>query len=344
MRKRRFDAGDDELPEGIKPADLIKRLDPAEDEAVATLALKTLVRGRARDAHAQAIRVLGNKRFPVAVRSVAAVELGRKADRKNQAALLKALGDENPQVVRHSLSALGRIGGSKSLDRLAELEAPEAPGVHEALEAARTLISYRIGSTKFALAPPPEGEFRPVYSADAAHLVLRTIGQAQLRSLMPRIERQVPGTPMSARTGLAFECGNSDYRVVLAAVVDDDPTLLATRPSIAGAILKYRACSDRFSLDAYLLSSPKDDRSVDLFGLRPSGVTVLGGVGGVVDGRVAFELTTTRSPHYRKFTLSGHFTTARRLRIDAAQVGHELPDERLPRAPRARRAPTQLLL
>src|SRR5687768_458798 len=148
------------LLERASPARLRKLIVPGEEEPVAAQALKALTRARPSAAAEVSAEIVASRRYGPSVRSAAAVELGKSEREPNEAALIKALGSPEPEVARHVVNALGRIGGVKALDRLAKYEAPAAPGLAEAVNFARTLIAYRLGSMRFPVVPPAITELR----------------------------------------------------------------------------------------------------------------------------------------------------------------------------------------
>lgn len=323
------------LLERASPSQLRKLIAPNEDESIAAGAFKVLARSKPAEALELGVKVLANRRFGPTVRSAAAVELGKAARTENEQALLAQLTAREPEVVRHVVKALGRIGGEKTLQRLARFKAPEAGPIAEAIDFARTLIAYRIGSTRYLVPPPPISEMRPPPPAAAFALPVRTLSPKRVEPMLDKLHRQLPAIAPSRRNGLAITCGASEYRVLLSADTDEaDISALLARPLIAGAIFKYRVCSERFSLDAYLLSSPGPENYAHVYGIRPSGVMVLAGVATLANQKLVFEVATTRSPHFRKMRLKGEVTQSGRFRALEAEGSREIADDGHRRLPR----------
>lgn len=312
--------------ERASPGQLRKLITPAAEEAVAAQAFKALIQARPSDAAKLAADVLANTRFGPSVRSVAAIELGKSARPENESVLLKAIGSSEPQLLRHVLKAIGRVGGEKALDRLSKFEPPASDPVAEALNFARILLAYRMGSTRFPVRPPNVSQLRPPSPETAFPLTVRTLGSKRLEPMLGGISRQLPATGLSLRNGLAVTCG-SEYLVLLSDKADESISGLLERPFVAGAIFKYRPCPEHFSLDAYLLSSPGERGSSHIFGMRPSGLMVLAGTASVADRMIVFEVATTRSPHFRRARLTGELAEGGALRSMEAFVSRDLADD-----------------
>lgn len=312
--------------ERASPGQLRKLISPASEEPVAAQALKALLQARPRDAAELAAEVLANGRFGPTVRSVAAIELGKSAQPENESVLIKAIGSSEPQVLRHVLKSIGRIGGDKALERLAKFEPPASDPVVEALNFARILLAYRAGSTRFLVRPPSGSELRPPAVETAFPLEVKACNSKRLEPMLDALSRQLPATELSLRSGLAVTCG-SEYLVLLSNKAEESIFRRLERSFIAGAIFKYRPCPEHHSLDAYLLSSPREDGSSHIFGMRPSGTMVLAGKASAMDRRAVFEVTTTRSPHFRRVRLTGELAEGSKLRSLEAMVSRELADD-----------------
>lgn len=125
------------------------------------------------------------------------------------------------------------------------------------------------------------------------------------------------------KSALRFVCGASEHWVLLNAEVaqTDAIDVLRKRPLIAGAVLKYRICSDHYSLDEYILTNGQQKDEITLIGVRGSGVVHAGAVH-VLDRSVRFELRSSNPPCSRPIDLNGMFdTTDRRLSFGQVLVG-----------------------
>jgi hypothetical protein len=327
----------EQMLERTPPDRLRKLIVPATDEALAAAALKVLTHTRPAEAAELAANVLAHTRFGPSVRSVAAIELGKVAGFENESALIKAMRSSEPQVLRHILKSIGRIGGEKALDRLAKLETPVANPVAEALSFARVLLSYRLGSARFLVRPPVISELRPPAQESATSLSVRKLNAKQIEPILASVRRQLPATDLSLRSGLAVTCA-SEYRVLLSDKADEGIAASLGRPFIAGAIFKYRPCPEHFSLDAYLLSSPEEAGSSHIFAMRPSGLMVIAGTARVIEGNVVFAAATTRTTHFRRLRVTGELTDGGAFRSVEALVSRELADDGLRSQPLERRA------
>ena len=324
------------LLDRASPSQLRKLISPTTDEATAAQALKVLTQSGPREATQLSADIVSNRRFGPTVRSAAAVQLGKSTQPDSEPALLKALGSSERDVLRHVVRAIGRIGGEKALERLSKFEPPEPGPVAEALEFARILTSYRLGSMRFLARPPALSDVRPPDPETAFSLPVQMLSAKRTEPMVENLAIQLPATALSRRNALAVTCGASEYRVLLSAQIDEDTAALLVRPFIAGAIFKYRPCPEHYSLDAYLLSSPRDAASSHIIGMRPSGAIVLAGTATVAEQKVLFEVTTTRSPHFRKLRVVGEVGRAGAFRGLEALVSRELAEDGPRRRPQQR--------
>ncbi len=322
----------------VSAATLRAAIAQPEDPVRAKLAFKHLVELEGGLSVEEAAAVLLERRSSDELRAAAAVELGRLSPTRAEPALIKALGDAEPALLRHVARSLGLVGGAEAREALRRVQDLQGPAAG-AVEFAISLISYRLGDRERLIEPPrlvrpaPRGEltvpleFRPITSEEA------TRRQKDL-------QRAVPADGLDAESGLRFVCGASEHWILLAKKVVRAETLakVLSRPLVVGAILKYRVCSDRYTLDEYLLGNGDRDQGSTILGVRPSGSVVHAGTARIEGSSARFELGSAIGPYARPVRLEGRFDqTQRHLAFGMALIGDVEPGAEGVSRPRPRR-------
>ena len=141
---------------------------------------------------------------------------------------------------------------------------------------------------------------------------------------------------------LAFECSGQPGALVATELVTSAgaPTEVFAQPLLAGALLRDRPCSERYSLDAYVLV---DDRNgtggtePDLWLMRPDGTVVHHGRATVTDKSIEFLITGSNAPYSKPVRVAGSVNRGRgTVSISTAVVGAWRPGTAKPTDPQTR--------
>ena len=254
------------------------------------------------------------------VRTRAAVVLGRIPGPATQEALEAALHTDSPAVLRRAVGSLGRVGDPTALDALRRVQADPATPVGRQLRMARTLLSYRHGIPESLVEP----EHMTTYAAERG----RTIdwakgGRMSKATIVDSAARELPGTSVTAASVQAYVCSGHPGAVALdASLRGADPDTVLGGPRLLGAILRERVCSERYSLDAYLLADDREGSGrTRVWLVRPDGTLVHGGSATVEGSVVAFVVDESRAPYGNPVRVSGSYDLATgRLTVDEALV------------------------
>lgn len=324
----------DQYPEGTESEALRAAMATrAPDPERARLALKTLAARYPDEVLPEAQRVAADPTLPDSLRSVAAVELGRHAEPETQQTLIEMIPTASPGLSRHVFRALGQIGGESTLEVLEAANAPEGPA-RTALGFARSLISYRIGLPRYLLEP-----IRPDRKLDVlrrpVELEIDQLGRDRIEAALPDLRRQLPRLSFQRDHGTVLVCGGTEHWILMNEEVASDGGRISVseRPMIAGVIVKFRECSNRFSLDEYLLVNGDGGERVTLLGTRPSGIVVHSGSIRLVGDEATFVLEATNPPYGRPLELQGRADAAGRLSFSQARIDswtREQPAKRPP--------------
>jgi hypothetical protein len=293
----------DQLPDGLHRDEVLSLLRDRADPR-ARLALARLSTRFPDAAAEQSREIVADRRAPETLRSIAATELGHRAEPDNERALRDTLTQASSALLKHVARSLGRIGGEEAFSALGEVIDRSAAAV-STVRFARTLIGYRLGRDDVRIEPGELDTVTEPLEAEPTPLELLDLTEADVDAAWPEVTRELPATPMSQRGSLRFRCGNSLHWILLAEELGRGPAPRLRRTTmVAGAVLKYRECSDRFSLDEYLLTNA-GDATIGLVGVRESGIVVHGGSVRIDDDRVSFALSANNPPYSRPIELSG---------------------------------------
>lgn len=289
----------------------------------ASLALKTLNQRAPEKGLIEARSILKDSKAPERIRSVASVELGKHSDTESEELLIDTLKSASPGLLKHVAKSLGQIGGQKALEELEKVHVPDNTPAGVALRFAKTLISYRTGSSAYLLEPRRMKPLEPA-ATERTNIEFHAIGREKLQAALPAVRRQLPAIDVDLKSGLRFMCGASEHWVLLNTEVAQTGSAdaLRKRPFIAGAILKHRVCSEHYSLDEYILTNGSGKDEMTLVGVRGSGVMVHSGVVRIRERTARFELRSSNPPYSRPIDLNGTLDTADgRLSFSQVLVG-----------------------
>ena len=251
------------------------------------------------------------------VRARAAVVLGRIPGRATQEALEAALGTDSTTVLRRVVGALGRVGDASALEALGRLPLDPATPVGRDLRMARTLVSYRHG-LEAALVEPVR---MTTYSAERGRSIeWARGGRMPQRAILASAQRELPGLDVARASVHPYVCSGHPGALALDAGLHGvAPEVALGAPRLLGAILRERVCSERYSLDAYLLADQRDGGRVWL--VRPDGTLVHSGTTTVDGSVVSFVVDESRAPYGSPVRVTGRYDTGTgRLVVDEALV------------------------
>jgi HEAT repeats len=302
--------------------------------------LRELMRRETSDLAPALSAVLADPDQPPHMRASAAVGLGRRPAREHQNSLVAALGDPEPAVSRRAAEALGRIGDERALDALLE-QVPASRAVERSRHFARTLIAYRLGLDRQRLPEPSPEQLLEITPGAAIPLTVND-GPPDLSSMQNTLRRRVPGVELSIEAPLTLACA-SDTFVVLTAEAPAPAS--RHRSTVLGAVLELLPGAREIGAFLYLLSHPRPDGTLALFGLYDGGPVALAGSLRPDERSAAFELRATREWTAPPVLVTGTYhRPLPRIRLTLALIDQALTDEqrrgiRQPRwtpAPKAR--------
>ena len=304
---------------------------PPGERPAQTLAERTLVevvRGRSEAAEpAEALRellrrrptrtpllaeVVADRARPAEMRATAAVALGRQTAPQAKDALVPALRDPDPLVLRRAAEALGKVGDEQALAELERLEPPRGPA-RRSVDFAKTLISYRLGLDKHRLKRPPAREELPVDRRRAQRLEAKPLPRGALERVLADAAEELPGIPVTEQGAQRFSCGGHEFVVLLAKDLEQHRDLapLARRSAVVGAVLERSPVENRYFLSHYLISDPgARGAAARLYGARPSGVVTH--VGELQTQEAAFALRALDTRFSPPLALEGAYDPAKK--------------------------------
>jgi hypothetical protein len=258
------------------------------------------------------------------VRAVAAVTLGRRDAPGATDALVGALNDPNPTVLRRVAQSLARVGDASVLPALARVQPPVDTPAGRDVHAARMILGYRFGVPEVLVTPPPA---TTVFgSRRGEDITFGGRGRIAKSAVVDAVQRELPALQVDADSLRLFTCsGQRGALAVDAGLRGTVPEEGLARPRLLGALLRDRVCSERYSLDCYLLSDDRDGTSGErprLWLVRPSGRVVHVGGLDVGDGQVRFAVTESVAPYASPVKVTGTYDVGTgRLSMDATLVG-----------------------
>ena len=256
------------------------------------------------------------------VRALSAVILGRLPGPASQEALLTALRDPQPTVQRRVAQALGRVGDAQALEALASIQPAEDTPVGRDVRMARVLLSHRLGVAESLVQPVEMSTFT---RARGVPITWSTRARQGKAAVVASAQLELPGTSLTTRTVQTFTCGETPGALAVdAGLRGAGPEALAA-PRLVGALLRERACSERYTLDGYLLTDDRDGTGgtdVHVWLVRPDGTVVHEGRATVEGTLVRFAVNRSQAPYGNPVRVSGTYDLATgALSVDEAVVG-----------------------
>lgn len=254
------------------------------------------------------------------VRAMSAVALGRDRGPESYEALLGAVNDSHPLVLRRVAQALAKVGGEQALAALRRVQPPADSPQGRDVRASRMLLSYRLGIPEVLVGATETTTFS---SRRPDEIGFGGRSHVPRGEVLAAAQRELPGLSVVGSGVRTFTCSGRPGALAL----DSD---LAARgfagPRLLGALLRERVCSEsRYSLDVYLLSDDRDGTGGTrprLWLMRPSGRVVHAGYAEVADGRATFAVAESIAPYGNPIKVTGSCDLASgKLTIDEAYVG-----------------------
>jgi hypothetical protein len=256
------------------------------------------------------------------VRALSAVILGRIPGAATQEALLTALQDPQPTVQRRVAQALGRVGDARALEALAAVQPAEDTPFGRDVRMARILLSHRLGVADSLVRPVEMSTFTRARGVPIAWATRARMGKA---AVVASAQLELPGTTLTTRSVQTFTCGETPGALAIdAGIRGAGPEAWAT-PRLVGALLRERACSERYTLDGYLLTDDRDGTGgtdVHVWVVRPDGTVVHEGRATVDGTQVRFAVNQSQAPYGSPVRVSGTYDLGTGvLSVDEAIVG-----------------------
>jgi hypothetical protein len=257
--------------------------------------------------------IVADRKRPPELRVTAAVALGRQRAPAAADALVAALRDKDPAVLRRAAESLGKVGDERGLAALEALDPPRGP-TKRSVDFAKTLISYRLGLGKHQLRRPPAKDELAVERRRAERIEATAPTRPTLKRIMADAAQELPGIPVTDQGALRFACGDHEFVVLVTKDLErqSDLSPLGRRSTAVGAVLERSPVEDRYFLSEYLLSDPGPQGSgIRLYGVRPSGTIVhIGEV--VAETGAKFELRALDTRFSPPLALDGAYDPVRK--------------------------------
>lgn len=293
----------------LSDRELMAAVKGRSERLAGTRALKALTR-RGSSRTALLAEVLVDPEQPPDLRAAAAVNLGQEKKARNQEVLASALEAAEPSVVRRAAEALGRVGDERALERLASIR-PRGGPARQSVHFAKTLISYRNGLDENHLRKPPEREFLGSTGLPGAPLAVEKVPPDEAARLVADAQGELPGIPVSAQPAFRFSCDGSTFALVFSREVTRRKTLtIGGNAAVPAVVLKHSAELEKYYLYEYLLTHPKADGTLQLFGMRSVGIMIHAGEMWVEGSEAHFELRALDKPMAPPVHISGTYDHA----------------------------------
>ncbi len=268
------------------------------------------------------------------VRSLAAVSLGRGRGLESSAPLAAALSDVDPTVIRRAAQSLVRVGDASALVALGQLATPADPVAGEAVRTARLLLGYRLGRAESLITATGVTEFG---RRRGEQISFSARAKTSKETICAAVSDEVPALTFKPANLAPFTCSGAAGVV---AVAEQTEGFDFSVPQMIGVLARERVCSQRYSLDCFVLSDDRDGtsgRQPYIWLVRPSGRVVYTGRAQVAGEEVRFEINGAVSPSANPVKVVGAQNAKGQLSIETALVGKPATD-----APKAASAPLRM--
>lgn len=275
--------------------------------------------------------VLQDLAEPAAIRSAAALAIGRIPTREAEQILIGNLKDADPAVQPEILRALGRIGREQALAAIDSLRLPERDHRVLAAQFAAALISHRLGREGHEWPLPPEESMLKAPRKNVQPIRFSPVAAEQSRKVIDDLTRQLYGVEYDNKRLAHVDCAG-EMNVVCINLKFTEPgstRRLLERKALLG-VAAFRSLETGDYSSAYLLMTApaKPPGGVNIVVPYCSGKLALAGRGEVAGDRMKFQLRAVERPGAAAVEISGDFA-AGQLTIGRAVTSLE-------RAPRRR--------
>ena len=265
----------EEITAKVREKDLIAAVSGLRPDLNRVDALRTLLIRGSKKTNRVLRRTVSDRSAPDDVRSMAAVEMGRKANAKNEQALLKALGSKlSESVLRRTAQSLGRVGSVQAFAALQKIKTPAGSRAAASVAFAKTLLSYRHGMRKNLLPTPPSSEVLKFSRRGSVSLQFEPVKTRELNRSIKGLQETIPAIRITPRSAHKFCCINEElWLVINEEVVGAKARARAfSSNAVVAAVLRKTSCPEGWYVYEYLFSQPENEAGLKLFGVRPSGL------------------------------------------------------------------------
>ena len=307
----------------LAQAELEAAVDRGTDLELRVEAFKELSRRGAPSAPARAAALLHDSRATPALRTAAAVALGKRAaSKEGQDALIGALDTADASLLRKVCASLGRTGDESALAALRKVEMAPEHSARQALDFARSLIAYRHGLDEELLQPPPDERLARVDPAAATPFTWAPLDASEIEREAESLARQLPAIAVSRETAVQFRCGARGYWLLLSPTVvsADGIERLSQNSAVAAVVLRHDECSGTHYVDEYIAANPAAGGTGALVGVRPSGAIVHSGRYEPRPEGLSFSLRAILTPYARPLQLQGMLQAGGRPSLETART------------------------
>jgi hypothetical protein len=326
------------LPQSVTDEDLVAAVTGHRPGLERSAALKEFVHRKSPRMGDFLSQVIVDPTMPLELRTTAAIALGEEDVPQAEDALIAALESDKPALARRAAESLGRIGERKAYEALARRRLPSGEQPSRASEFARTLIAYRLGLDTERLKPPAAREILEPERQRAVEINFDAVRPEDFRAAAPLLKRALPRIAVDERGSLRFSCRRERLWVIVtsAVAVPAAGKRIGERSAVAAVVLKESTCPDGWYVYEYILTNPRDDRSAQVFGVRPTGEVLHYGEASLDESNAAVKLRAVNSPRVLPIVVAAEYR-GREGALDikeavAMTVPH--PEQKRPTAPR----------
>ena len=245
--------------------------------------------------------MLLDERLPPDVRAVAAVEAGKQAAPGSERALVAALRAGPPLVVRRAAESLDESADLRRCRRCASCDRTMRNRRSRGRCRSPAFDLYRFGLGSDLLKTPGAGEILTLDDPEPIQIQATPIGADAVERIAPRYRLEVPGVPLSPRGALQLRCGPNEFLIV----PHEGIAALGERNAVVGVVLKRAQSLEYFALHLYLLSHPREEGTLSLFGVRPDGTLTHFGEMRLGAQEHAFRMNALNTPTDRRSISTG---------------------------------------
>jgi hypothetical protein len=248
-----------------------------------------------------------------AIRSAAAIALGRIPTHDSTQVLLGNLHLSEPRVQAEILRSLGRIGGTDALANIETLHFPAHDHRQDVVEFAAALIAHRLGLEGHELPLPPEERRLSVPVEESRPVLVSMPAPEQAAKVIADLARQPYGIEYDRTNLVRIECAG---RVNVLCPnrelsVPGGIARLAQKKALAGIVAYQSAETGDHSVSYLVMVSPSTPSGlVNIVAPRCSGRPGLAGTGEVKGKRLEFRLRSVERPGAFPLELAGEVAPA----------------------------------